>query len=1231
MAGRIKGITIEIGGDTSKLNDALKKTDGQLKKTQTALRDVNKLLKMDPGNTTLLAQKQKDLTQAIDGTKDRLRQLRAAEEQMRGTDMTEKQARQYEALQREIIATEQDLKKLEGQMREFGSVGAQKIAALGEKWETFGGKLKAAGNKISGVGQALLPVTGAITAAAGAAVKTAASFEDGMAGVQATLGITGDATEQLNGQTVNVMDTLSALARQMGEETKFSATEAADGINILAMAGYDTQQIFDGLPRLLNLAAAGDLDIAQAADITTGVLAGFNMETSDSAAVVDKLAKLASSAKGNVSTFGAGLSAVAGQASATGQSFDDVATALGILGNNNIAASEGGTMLQRVLKNLYQPTDAAKKKLVELGVSAYDADGKARALPEVLSDLQAKLGDLDDEARNAVLSKIFDSATIRGANALIREAGDGFDELKGKILDSQDAAQQMADVRMQTLSGQIEILKSQTQEAAISFGQALLPVVKDLVGAVQRAADWINSLSDAEKRAVIKTAAVAAAIGPGMIAIGKTVSAVGSLVEVGGKALKLAPKIAGKLGSLKGGFSGLTAALGGINLSTIAVTGAVGAAAAGFAWLFKHHQDYIRETYGLTEAQKAFSERLEESAEAFRQQEAARQQAIAGVDSEIGHYKALWAELQGMVDADGRIKSGYEDRAKVITGILSDGLGVEIGLTDNVIKNYDALAESMEKTIQKKRMLGYLEANQEFYQDALKGVGQAQSDYYEAIANSAAAAEKLKAAQQQLAAAEKNNSPGNMFANLGNVMHAASAVREAQKAFDDAARDEAKARDEYAKLQTTISNTEALMAAAESGQNLDVAMQNLAVGFKSAGTASKEMLEQQVADFQTKYDNMIAAAESGMVQVSEADLSAMAALLERAKAELAKAGEAGTEAMAQGMQSQTPTVTTAAQGVSDAAAEGAAQNTDAGNTAGQQFDESVAGGVTANAGVVTTAASGVLTTAAGAMVVPIAAAGAAGQGLNTAVAGGMLKSSAVQSAARKLVQTGVSTVAAQNPQAQPQGGRFSLFYGTGITGGQGAVGTAAAGLTAAAVAGLGTGQYQAGYTKGYQYGQGEAAGIRASIPLVTSASAALAAAAPKTTGKVWRTGSPSRVAMELGEYYGEGLAIGMMDELGGVIKASRALAGAVSSGTPAAMQYGPGSAPAAALAAQSAPAVTVTAPTDAAVLRAVQAVLGKMDTLSVGIRNAGQVMDTVTSGVNRRLGRISTLEGSGVI
>ncbi len=228
-ASRIKGITVEIGGDTTKLQTALKGVNSEIKNTQSQLKDVEKLLKLDPGNTELLSQKHKLLGEVVSETKQKLETLKTAAEQANAAlangDISQEQ---YDAFQREIIETENDLKKLEAQANQ-SSTTLQKIASAGET-------LTSAGDKVASVGEKFLPVTGAVTALGTVAVKTAADFDSSMSQVAAVSGATGED-----------FDKLREKAREMGAKTKFSASEAADAMNYMAMAGWKTEDMLNGM------------------------------------------------------------------------------------------------------------------------------------------------------------------------------------------------------------------------------------------------------------------------------------------------------------------------------------------------------------------------------------------------------------------------------------------------------------------------------------------------------------------------------------------------------------------------------------------------------------------------------------------------------------------------------------------------------------------------------------------------------------------------------------------------------------------------------------------------------------------------------------------------------------------------------------------------------------------------------------------------------------------------
>lgn len=562
---------------------------------------------------------------------------------------------------------------------------------------TLGSGLQTIGGKLEGAGKALtVGVTAPVVAMGTAAVKTAGTFEAGMSQIQATMGITKDSMSTLDGQSVNTMDALSSLAQEMGASTKFSATEAADAINILAMAGYDTEKIYGSLPNILNLAAAGGLGIADAADIATGVMAGFNMKAEDSSIVADKIATMASSAKGSVSEFGQAMATAAGQASVTGQSFDDTAVALEILGNHNLSAAEGGNALNRILKNLYQPTEQAAAAMEELGVSAYDADGKARALPDVLQDFQDKLGGLTDEEYNNIMGQIFDSATMKSVPFLINDctaAWDTQDDTVTSLIEgirgAEDAyggigaASGQAQAQMDNLEGQITLLKSALEGVAIQIGNILMPYIKSFVEKIQGLVDWFANLDEGTQKTIVKMALLAAAVGPVLIGIGKLVSGVGG-------AIRGFNEIKGAFTAIKTGFSLLSSSAAGAGASIGAIAGPVLAVVAVIAVLvaaFKHlwdtNEEFRNKITGIWDGIKA---KFEEFTSGIVERLNALGFDFENITEVIG---AIWngfCELLAPLfeAAFSQIANRFSTVCDIITGILDVFIGLFTGNWDQM-------------------------------------------------------------------------------------------------------------------------------------------------------------------------------------------------------------------------------------------------------------------------------------------------------------------------------------------------------------------------------------------------------------------------------------------------------------------------------------------------------------------------------------------------------------------
>ena len=401
MAGRIQGITVEIGGDTTKLQTALKGVNTEIRNTQSQLRDVDKLLKLDPGNTELLAQKHRLLGDAVKETKEKLETLKTAAEQaeqaLKDGTITQEQ---YDGLQREIVETEQKLKALEEQARQSGTA-LQEIAAKGEK-------LKTVGDNVTNVGKKFMPVTLGVVGLGTAAVKTAADFDSAMSKVAAVSGATGSDLEALRDK-----------AREMGEKTKFSASEAAEAMNYMAMAGWKTEDMLSGIEGVMNLAAASGEDLATTSDIVTDALTAFGLTAKDSGHFADILAAASSNANTNVSMMGETFKYCAPIAGALGFSAEDTAEAIGLMANAGIKGSQAGTSLRTIMNNLSGDVTICGSAIGEVTIATTNADGSMRDLSDILADCRTAFSGLSESEKAAAAESLVGKNAMSGFLALM--------------------------------------------------------------------------------------------------------------------------------------------------------------------------------------------------------------------------------------------------------------------------------------------------------------------------------------------------------------------------------------------------------------------------------------------------------------------------------------------------------------------------------------------------------------------------------------------------------------------------------------------------------------------------------------------------------------------------------------------------------------------------------------------------------------------------------------------
>lgn len=534
MASRIAGITIEIGGDTTKLQSALKGVQSSLSKTQSELKDVEKLLKFSPTNTELLRQKQKLLADQIKNTKDKLQQLKDAQAQM-DADGVDKNSEAYMALQREIIETESKLKNLQKEARNFGSVGAQRVKAVGEKLQEVGKHLEDFGKKWSQY------VSGPLAALGIGSVKTAADFEASMSQVAATMGYTVEDLNDGSSEASQNMQRLTDFAREMGATTAFSADEAAQALNYMALAGYDVDESMQMLPTVLDLAAAGSIDLASASDMVTDAQTALGLTAEETKTMVDQMARSSSRSNTSVAQFGEAILTVGATARGVKGGTQELSTVLGILADNGIKGSEAGTKLRNILLAMTPSTDDAVAAWKKLRVSAYDADGSLRPLPEIFQELNTAMEGMSQEERTRLLSDMFNKTDLAAINSLLGTTAERWEDLSGEIENASGAAGDMADTQLNNLKGQLTLLKSAIQDVAIEIGNIMLPYVKRFVEWVQKLTTKFSGLSDRTKRIIVIVGAVIAAVGPLLIVIGKVSMGIGAL-------MKLAPLLAGPFG-----------------------------------------------------------------------------------------------------------------------------------------------------------------------------------------------------------------------------------------------------------------------------------------------------------------------------------------------------------------------------------------------------------------------------------------------------------------------------------------------------------------------------------------------------------------------------------------------------------------------------------------------------------------------------------------------------------
>ena len=586
---RIKGITIELNGDATGLNKALADVDRNLGAAQRRLDDVNRLLKLDPSNVNLAAQKHKFLQKEIEDTKKRLVTLREADRQAKKQLESGKLGQdKYDALQREIIETEAKLTKLNDTSDEFVKTMKEMAGEVNKTSKEIGNIDDSAGEAKKGLGSVadavkggammqvadgLQEVSGKLIDVGKNSINTAIDFETAMS----------QAAGALN-KPMDQMGELEKLATEMGTETVFSAQQAMQAITELAKGGLTEAEIQAGaLKTTMDLAASSGMSLGDSANVVVQVMGAFELSANESAEAANALAGAAAASSTDVAPLTEALSQCSAVAHNAGWDIQETSAVLAKFADAGIRGSDAGTSLKTMLMRLAAPTDKAAGLMKQYGINVRDSQGNMLGASELAELLQNKLGGLSSAERDAALAQIFGSDATRAATVMMNAGADGLQKYKTATED-QEAAQKIANSQMGAGERALETMHGAMDTVNKTIGEKFLPVVESVAEFVQNMCEKFEALPEPAQDIIVAVGAIIAIMGallPIILAVGGAITA--------GIVTPMLPVI----GIIAGVIATITA--------IILIIKNWGAISEWFGEVFKKVGDWIKETWGKVE------------------------------------------------------------------------------------------------------------------------------------------------------------------------------------------------------------------------------------------------------------------------------------------------------------------------------------------------------------------------------------------------------------------------------------------------------------------------------------------------------------------------------------------------------------------------------------------------------------------------------------------------------
>lgn len=766
-------------------------------------------------------------------------------------------------------------------------------------------------------------------------IETGSGFEDSVKGLASILQESSDSY---------VIRDLADYFEELGTQSAYSATEIAKNAQILANAGYESDQIKDSIKIIGELAAGTGEDFETMANIVVDGLAAFGMSSQEATRFSDALAKSAISSNTNITQMGEAFKYVGAVAGTMGYSVESVGVAMGAMANQGVKASNAGTTLRSIISRLATNTSKARDSIEELGISFFDADGNARPLigtlgadglagtaddtTGVLDELRTAMAGMNDEQKSTIEKAVAGQRGLAGLAAIVNTSTDDWNKLKQEVQECNGTVEQMAETRLDSYSGDVKKLKNQWEQTASAMYQEVEPSLRKVVraltnlmktdffkkdvkkiasgfgNALEKVADITSDLNPATIAAVANLAKMATTFAATTLTINKTSKVISGVVDTGkglGSLFSLLKTTTSEATSAASGFSGVLSVLGnnmglvatGVGLATAAVVGMV----AGMKAAQETHMEEMNALYGLNDATKETIENVNSLSESYVSlQESSAQNALA-ITNEYGYYEQLAAEYDSIKAKGDAITTSDQQRADTILNVLSQALGIEKTQLEEQITTEGNLTNAIAQTIEMKKADALLTVYQDQYAEAIQKVSEATQYQTELLATRQEQQGKVNALTDQATAlhnllSDSENLTSEKAKELSDkyseVLGALSIAQNGLKSTDDAL---ATNKATLENSQATISNYEALVGAAASGsaEQVESAVNKMTGNFKTANDASYESLYKQTQNYKTQWQTAKTEYESGSRTVTKSQVDMYKNLYDMSKTETDKA------------------------------------------------------------------------------------------------------------------------------------------------------------------------------------------------------------------------------------------------------------------------------------------------------------------------------------------------------